>query len=223
MKKLPIKKVISKLSSRYLEKWWVRAGVAAIPRVGGSLDIIFSHRGQELARARVASMFRFLREELEKITEEKIDRSFLESEEWTDVVILAVQKAAQVRNKERLRAIARILRSSITNEFNSGGHIENLLDVTAALRDEEAVLLREIYKRTLDGKSVIGNYGEELKDSLPGLMHDRLPFLLKRIESLGLISEQVGVILGYKGGAYTLTSTGKELCKYLVGDGTDFA
>ena len=220
MKKHNLKKYAENKSELYYKKIWIQSIVVGIPWIGGSLDKILSYKGRQLAEERIKTMLRFLKEEIQKIENNKIEMSFLESEEWNDIVFLSMEKSARIRNKGRLKTIARILKGSIKNEIDTGGHVEDLIDVVAELRDEEAILLREMYKfsheiNTEPARSIV-NYAEELKDRIPKTLHNRMDFLLKRIEGLGLISESTGGIVNYLGGTYDMTSTGIELCKYMI-------
>jgi hypothetical protein len=211
---LPDKQSDKEQSFQYSDATWLRAIVTAIPYVGGSLDLIFGHRGQVTARRRIEKMMVNLKAELESVNESSIRCDFLESEEWLDLVRLAVERGARIRNTDHIRAITKILKGVATDEITSTGHAEDLIEVLGALRDEEALMLREIYKT----RGAVLKFGENIKDRIPVAMHDRMPFLLKRLEALGLITELVGTILGYDGGDYNLTGTGKELCGYVNQD-----
>lgn len=192
--------------------------MALIPYVGGSLDIILSHRFQEIAKRRIEFMLAALATRLKDVTEDKIDLAFLESEDWADIVRLAIERSARIRNKERLAAVAEILKGVATREVCATGHAEDLLEVIASLNDEETVVLREVHRESVDGRGEITGYGKSLEGRIPQQLFNRIPFLLKRLEALGLISEVTGTFYGYGGGSYSLTTVGKEICDYLLGD-----
>lgn len=203
------------MQSDYSDTLWLRATVSLIPYIGGSLDLILSHRAGKLAKLRAEKLLAELRTEMEQAKETSIRREFLESDEWTDLVRLAVERGARIRDTSHLRAIARILKGIATDEISTSGHAEDLIDVVAALKDEEALILREIYERFTRGQDKVQNYGEELEEHVPSPLRRRVPFLLKRLEALGLITETTGAFYDYGGGEYGLTPTGKELCAYL--------
>lgn len=216
MTNLPDEQGRRALLARYADVPWLRAAVAAIPYAGGSLDIILSYRGQEVAKRRIEAMLASLRYEMASVKEDAVRRDFFESEEWVDLVRLALEAASRTRESTRLSTIARILRGTVTASIAPVAYAEDLIEVVAGLRDSEATVLREICQESLEGRGAVQDYGASLALRLPPGLAGQIRFILRRLEAHGLIGEVTGTILGYSGGAFELTSTGKELCALLA-------
>jgi len=88
---------ISKASEVYAENTILRAAVNAIPYVGSSLDVIFASKGQEIIRSRLNCLLDNLKQEMDKIKENKVDRKYLESGEWFDIILKCIDLS--VKNK----------------------------------------------------------------------------------------------------------------------------
>ncbi len=145
-----------------------------------------------------------------------IDKDLLKSDEWVDLVRLAVEKVARIRNENRINSIAKILREIVINNIQSVSHAEDIIDVISELREEETLVLGLIYKKYKEGKKSIENHGEELKKEVSEDISKRMHFIIKRLDGIGILSQQTGSLLGYGGGTYYLTNTGKEICKFLI-------
>lgn len=192
----------------------LRAAVNAIPIVGGSIDAVLSELVGRNSEKRMLSLIEELEKEFEQLHEEVINKEFIKSDEWTDLIRLSVEKTIRIRNENKIRAIAKIITDSAKKDKLEVDHAEDLIDILGELREEEAKVLSLIYSKKLEGIDITSN-GIEIKDELPENMVNRLHFILKRLEGLGLISEFTGSMFGYSGGSFSLTKTGVELCEYI--------
>lgn len=214
---------LSQVVERYADTTWLRTVVAAIPYVGGSLDLVLTHRGQSVARERVEHALTSLARELESIREENIRWEFLDSEEWVDLVRRALDRVSKTRQKEHRIAIARVLAGAVTGTLSETGYAERLIDVLADLREDEALVLRALLELDVNAPNTTPSAearGVELRQIEVGTVpRERVRFVVKRLEALGLVEEVLVTYPGRVGGLYAVSETGRVLCRlaYTVG------
>lgn len=196
---------------------WLRASLKNIPFVGNNIDYLLSQRGQSIYKKRIEHMLQCLSEELEKIKQDNIDDQYLHSEEFFDLMIFSFERTVKIRDELRIAAVAKVIKGALVRELDTIAQPENIISILAELNDDEAYLMGAIYLSDRE-ENAIKSYGATLKEYLPLRLHERVHFLIKRIESLGLIYEQTGAYLSYGGGTFYLTPTGKAIIGYLKND-----
>ena len=120
----------------------LRALVAAIPHVGGSVDAAVGPLEDvtKAAACRLQFMFTELHRQLRDLDGSNIQKDFVATEEWACLVRQAVARAAQTRDTKRLSAIARVLTRAATGTLLSPGLRHDPVDVLANTREGEALL-----------------------------------------------------------------------------------
>ena len=121
----------------------LRALIAAIPHVGGSIDALVTGPLATMSKAadyRLNFMFAELHREMRVLDASAIRTDFLETEEWADVVRHAVALAVRTRDIRRLSAFARILAVTATGTVRPPGHARDLIDVQPGVGDEDVLL-----------------------------------------------------------------------------------
>lgn len=202
---------------------WLRSLVVAIPGIGGSLDLLIAGRGQRLAQERIVNLLSGLKEEMSEVRSDMLDRVFLETDEWADLVIKAVDAATKSRDKAKIRLYARILRSAATFQDRGAFSPEEYLDALAELTPREVVVARAIYGRQQDVPSSEQDLFKWAKDrgwdrlpqDCPSVPEEDLPFILIRLERSGLIKEITGMYWDYQGGMYIITNAFRQLVQYI--------
>jgi hypothetical protein len=101
------------------------------------LDKLLDGRASQLMRRRIEALLDLLREEFERIAVSEWDRQFLESQDFAHLVILAVDAAARTRQREKIRAYAKIVTSAAQPQWaDKVDRVEEalraLIDVTEA-------------------------------------------------------------------------------------------
>jgi len=122
----------------------LRALIAAIPHVGGSIDAIVAGHPATIARpveCRLLFMFAELHREVRTLDASDFREDFLGTKEWADLVRRALARAAQVRDCRRLSAIARVLAGAATGAVRLPGQAAGLVGVAPDARDEDAAML----------------------------------------------------------------------------------
>lgn len=181
---------------------WLRVGVAAVPFVGGSIDALITTRAGKLVERRITALLDELRTTIGRLAEEKIDKDYVGSEEWDDLIIRSLRAAAETSDAEKIRLYAAIL-TGASQVHGLRDELDPLaiLSAVAELSPGEVILARSVYANTAAGASV-------------GSDTDR-DFHLKRIERTGLIRSEVSAGFGGATTEFRPTSTFTRLMEFL--------
>ena len=91
------KKKIETVLDKYSENSIFRAGINAIPYIGGSLDILLTTGVQRKSQERFEKFLNELEKQLKNVEENKLNYSYLESEEFYDLFIQTSNLAVKTR------------------------------------------------------------------------------------------------------------------------------
>ncbi len=112
-----INDVVKKATEYYEHSVIPRAAVAAIPYIGGTLDILLSGYAARRWQKKVASMFEELGSNLAKITENQVNKEFINSEEFESLIIRVIQALQTTHEREKISYFANILSKVVTTEL----------------------------------------------------------------------------------------------------------
>lgn len=214
-----MKDKLSRLDEAYSKKTGWRALVNLIPYVGGSLDVLLTSKAHKLTEQRIESLLAELAQQVGTVDESKIDKDFLESEEWYDMVFRAFEKAIRTRSLEKIKLYSKILVGSLTNPDNRD-HSEDFLEILSELSETEVRLariiydLREVHLWDRDGQGL--PMPNKFLEQCTFIDRNDLPFYMNRLEKVGLIDEQMGSFIDYEGGLYKITPTFDKLMKVIA-------
>ncbi len=210
---------LSKAKEEYARKTGWRALVNLIPYIGSSLDVLLTAKAQEVTQQRIESLVSEVSNQLKLIEESKVDKSFLDSDEWYDLVFRTFEKAIRTRSTEKIQLYSKILVGTLISPENRE-HSEGFLDILADLSETEVKLARLVYEL----KDISIQKKDEHGSQKPNIFLDRCTFIdkndiqfyMKRLERVGLVNEEVGGMwIGYGGGWYKVTPTFDKLMKVL--------
>jgi DNA-binding ferritin-like protein (Dps family) len=220
--KYDISEKLQLAAQAYSNNTILRAAVNIIPYIGGSLDVLISSKGYKVVQKRIESLLEQLQRDMSSVKENMIDHTFLESEEWFDLVLKALESAARTRDSEKIRMYSKILRNSVIQDKHKTHSPEDYLMVLAELTPREVQLAKVIYIQQKEGPgenenelhwaSSKGWKNLAVESHLEG---EDLPFLLKRLERCGLIREITGTYLDYTGGVYAITDVFRKMMRYI--------
>jgi len=206
----------------------LRAVVNVIPYIGSSLDVLFASKGKEIIQKRINTFLSELHLEMEKVKEEKVDKAYLESEEFFDLLISALEKVSKTRSKRKISLYAKILKNAVlVDKVKDHDEPEKYLSVVAELSEDEILLAKIIYdqqkERPHSGENELRWAKNKGWNELPKLAKDfsspdDLCFLLNRIAKSGLLREITGTFLDYQGGVYVITETFRKIMDFLDHD-----
>ncbi len=217
-----VAKSLDKASLRYSDNIALRATINLIPTIGGSLDVIFSSRGQALAAQRLTQFIDDLRTEMRLLETRVVDKDYLESEQWVDLVMRAMEAAARTRDREKIRLYAKILKGAVSNrnlrEFSPEEYLTILSEMTPLEIQVATSIYRQQSDRPQEGENELTWAQRKEWDKIPervSVSHDDMPFILIRLERTGLIKEITGAFWGYEGGVYVVTEAFRKMMQFL--------
>ena len=192
-------------SEAYERNLVLRALVLAIPGIGSSLDLAFTSGGQH-SKERISALVNDLKEDMqermEMVANSTLDKEYLESEEFFDLVMRAFDAAIRTRDEEKRRLYARILtESTIRSKREKGYSPEEYLRIIADLTPRELYVARTLY-RDWPGKVDEHREYNEVNEEAWKAWQDKvcaeggidgadLQLILGRLRSSGLITESI--------------------------------
>jgi hypothetical protein len=121
-------------ATRAVSEWYeddpaLRNLVLAIPWIGAVIDNTLSTPGRRARRERLISFLTEVKETLDQLDGDKIDRAFVESPEFEGVVQDVLLKASNTSREEKLR----MLRDALVGAATGGSGAKALMDTIWAL------------------------------------------------------------------------------------------
>jgi len=160
----------------------LRVIVNLIPYVGGSLDVALN-KWSQIKQRRIDELMGAINEELEGIQDDLINKSYLESDEFYDLVYQIVNNALANRCPETRIAYAKVVRSAVLNEETTA-NLEDIIRQVEGMREKDLFFLRALKSLLLSGRDLTG---EALSSSITGYDSLECERMLYRFENLGLL------------------------------------
>ena len=213
-----ITKEIDKAVEIYSNQVVIRSAIVAIPFVGSSIDTLLNGRASKIQTERILNAVNKLKDELEKVEDSKIDKLYLESEEFYDDIISYFNNITKERSELKVGYYSKILKERLEGSIVEIG-TRQIYEALSNLSEDEVIILREIYEYTIkkEGTMPKEEKGKKQFDVnskiLKGITNFDLDFdyLLIRLEKEGFIKERTGTYLDYSGGDYYITSLTRKL------------
>jgi hypothetical protein len=201
-----IRESLTKASEIYSDQVIIRAGINAIPFVGGSIDVILSSLGQKFVIKRIEDFITELKSEVELLESQKINHDFLNSEEGFDLIVKSFNSASKTRQREKLRIYAKILKNALTSgKAYEEDEPEIFLKIVEELSIKEFKVATLLFKLKANLKPHESGRITDvvlLANENSDFDKDELVYILVRLEKIGLIREHMITVLGAGGGSY---------------------
>jgi len=223
-----IKEKANNSAEVYSQSATSRALLNTIPYIGSSIDAWISTKAENIFKNRVTKTIEALTEEIEKVGN-NINKKFLESEDFFDLLLIYMEKCVRTRNIDKVRINSKILVGSLVVD-NSGGNdfAEDMLNKFADLNPNDIKLASFIYEKQKEGVPLIPKHSDapdELQfvnsrnwDTIQNEASlDKLEFnlALLKLSQAGLIKEVMGSYIGYFGGKYIITDIFRKLMQFI--------
>jgi len=112
----------------------IEAAISAIPLVGSSIASLVSGKAQARVRQRTVDVFSAMKEEIEAVEEQSINKEFFESEEFQTLLALAIEQLQTTHDREKLKMLGKSLAHSgfktFGNESRKELFVRSLRDLT---------------------------------------------------------------------------------------------
>jgi hypothetical protein len=190
-------------SVAYEDNIFLRSAVVAIPGIGSIMDLVLSSGGQA-SRERVHKLLNAMKDDMQErmdtIEDTVLDQEYLESEEFRDLLMRALDATIKTRDEAKRRVYARILTESTIRFAREGRSPEEYLDLIADLTPREWHVARMLH-RDWPGEGYGNREPEEVNEAWRGWqdrVHDKLgvdaadlQLILGRLRSSGLVTESI--------------------------------
>lgn len=192
--------------------------IASIPSVGGIINTFMSTRSQEIFNKRIILLCEEIQAQLEYIDINKIDKNFLESEEFFDVCYKIFSSSKKTRQKEKIKMYAKIFKETLIRGFNQNlDYVDQILSVIEVLSLNDLIVLKYLY----DNKDKINDSVYAINEkfwsylTIEGMDGGDVAYSINRLFNYGFLSERYGAVLSYSGGYYRLTIFADKFVEYL--------
>ena len=145
--KINKKKAVSDLYIEISENPLIRATIQSIPNLGSALDTLLFHKAQKIKEQRLQELLTTLKNSMSKLDGSKIDKDYIQSEEFLFIVEQIFIKYVQESHTQKREYYRNILVNSSTKTF-SGYHKEVLLNIMSNLSEFHLTLLTNITECT---------------------------------------------------------------------------
>lgn len=216
-----VEDVLTRASEAYVQNISLRALIQLIPHIGGALDVMLSSKSIEYQRTRLEEFMRQTKEALERLDGEKIDKDFLESEEFEHLFIAAVNAVIRSYEREKITLFRNIFVNSILLGNSEEYYKEKHLDVIADLSATHIEILKRIYERaqyfTEEDKEAARDYVsvKQLHEVFQGLSESQIEALCLDLMRYGLLYDWFAGRLDYKRGYYELTDYARDFIRFI--------
>ena len=204
----------------FLNNGVVKGIIQLIPWVGPCISEIISNKENKFVQERMLFFIENLYSEIRDVTPGK----WVESEEYYDLFNIALESSIQNRSREKSLMNARILSTALRDGTEQSEFAEEFLYSLKDLSPLEVKTLATIYQAfNSNEKSEHENELEfswktkwrELLIAECQIHEDDIDFIVKRLETTGLISEITGAYFDYSGGEIKINRTFNKLIKNL--------
>lgn len=195
----------------------LRSKFISIPVIGNYMDVVYTESIQAIRNVAFQNA-------LEELDEEKLDKEYLNSLEFLNLLVRTFKMALDETEKEKIIFFSKLIKNSLESSEEDRRYNFDYIKIVHELSVDQMHLLNEIYIQQ-NGlykiKEEYPDYNElnlvhDCSDwkNLPRILNDKygideddLNFLLKRTESTGLIREITGTYLNYDGGTFIMNET----------------
>lgn len=204
---------IQDISKCYESNIIARAIVNAIPYIGGSVDVLLTHKWAQIQQQRVDDLLEKISAELADLSDTAITKSTLESEEFYDFIYQIANRAIESRCGEKRTAFARIIKSAIIQD-KSIFDLEDIVRQVAQTQEKDLIYLKVIKSMFENKEHVTGN---SLSNKMFGYKYSPIDaeIQLYRFENLGLLDHERSTLSGRGIVAFHKMPLFNEIVSYL--------
>lgn len=207
-------KLIS-LSEKYENYPLVRVIINAIPYIGNGIDIYLTNKWNKFQIERFEDFIDKLSSQLSCIQQNKLDKNFLESEEFFDIVYSIVKDVINSRLEEKRTIYAKILKDSLENE-QIIYDLELLIKQVEEIKEKDLVFIKYIqeFNKIID-ESITGERMFIQINDCKNFDIDEITRMLYRFTYLGLLNNSVNILTTREKMTFTTTRLFSKLCNYI--------
>ena len=199
----------------------VRLKISNMPVIGISADVIYTETIQMIKNIEMART-------LENLDYRKVDKEYLEGLEFHNFLVKTYRCMIDDINGDKAQFFSKLIKNSLESTEDERRYNFDYVKIISELSIEQMFILKEMFnqqkglfelqKRNPEYNELElviqytdwNNFSKIIFDKY-GIESEDLKFLLKRIESTGLIHEISGTYMSYAGGTYKINYSLKKL------------
>src|SRR5579872_1359725 len=105
----PIETTLESVERRYSGSPMARALFQLIPYLGAPVDALLTGSYDKVKERRAAELIKQLRDEIDRLDKSKINRAFVESAEFNQLLLEGCRRASECYEDDKIRTFARFL------------------------------------------------------------------------------------------------------------------
>lgn len=191
---------VAKIIESYSGNKKLRAAINLIPYVGGALDVLISSNIQDKTLERLEKLFGGLKINLEAIKDSQIELEYLESEEFYDLLLKAMNASVKTRLDDKIKVYSEILKSAIVQDNEETLSHEDILNIVEQLTENDVIHIKNLIEyldktSSRERKEIrkIDINGTAINTIFPELSLDYIFVGLLRLEQHNLISRRPNI------------------------------
>lgn len=194
-----------------------RLKLISVPVIGSYMDVVYTESIQAIKDTS-------FQHSLEKLDEEKIDKEYLNSLEFLNLLVRTFKMDLDEIETNKVIYFSKLIKNSLESSEEDRKYNFDYIQIVHDLSIDQMHLLHEIYIQQKDLYKIRDKHPEcsvlnlvekctnwenlpKILNDKYGIENDDLIFLLKRTESTGLIQEITGTYMNYEGGTYMMNET----------------
>lgn len=138
------------LGSTTVGKALLDGGLSLIPGLGAAISSALGSRAFQLYEQNSRQFAEHLRTEIDRLGEDKLDKTFIESDEFVSVLIDTLMRNARTHEREKTVLFARAFANFSSTEYSSTPHKEGFLEIVERLSLDHARAIAFIYRQSCE-------------------------------------------------------------------------
>lgn len=220
-----IEKPAVNYSEKYCENIDLRTVIRNLPGIGQALDDLFAYKGSKILKKRINLFFKKTHEKLKKIDEEKIDKEYLESEEFFYIFQRILRQVSLSEEKEKVELFRNIFIKSIKIDGASVYYKERFVNMLADLSIIHIEILKYYYEREKvfltehRGSAQCFTSFSAIVQKLNSLLSEfQVETFCKDLMRYNLVSDIAIGKYDYQEGHYRITANGRDFVDFISED-----
>lgn len=201
------------LSKKYGDNLLIRTCICAIPNIGGSLDVILTDKWNVYNQNRIEDFLDKLSKELKLLDEKSINKEFIYSEEFYDIVYQILKDVTSSRVSEKRTIYSKILKEALS-ENTKTCDLESLIEQVGNIKEKDMLFLKYLQKYFASKNELTG---EDLSTYISENNFDveEVTRLLFRFAYLGILDYSMNVLTMRRKIRFSKTNLFSKLCEYI--------
>jgi hypothetical protein len=212
-----IDEVEARLAKSPVGRALLDGGLSLIPGLGPAISSALATHAANLAERRTAALLAELRAGVERLGADKLDTAFLQSDEFTSLLVRTLELNARASRAEKTQLFAEVFLGFLREPGRELPFKEGFLRLIDELEPEHIAVLRVIYRESAPhrGPEGAGRARVEFVAKELDLPEGRVLAYGVQMMRFGLVQDDSIGRSGYTPGRWVITSYGCEFCEHL--------